>query len=216
MSSDSAIIPLSQMPQQTGIRTQKDDWTGIVDRTERRKLQNRLNQRAFRLRRQLKQQQHRQRAEIRDSVTHNPFSPNLNELQDRFRCIVGAPEMPQLMFQFESAASDSYRESSPNLDHLLSLPKINVQHAITDNIRSIGMTMEWTKKDDAISIFNAHVPGFSDLHIPFDLQPTEVQKRVPHHPWLDFFPSPTLRDNLIALQDRYLSGDHRGKRLAGK
>lgn len=153
------------------------------------------------LRRQLKQQQHRQRAEIRDSVTHNPLSPNLNELQDRFKCIVGAPEMPQLMFQFESAASDGYRESSPSLDHLLSLPKINVQRAITDNIRSIGMTMEWTKEDDAISIFNAHVPGFSDLHIPFDLQPTEVQKRVPHHPWLDFFPSPTLRDNLIALQD---------------
>jgi hypothetical protein len=50
MSSDSAIIPLSQMPQQTGIRAQKDDWTGIVDRTERRKLQNRLNQRAFRMR----------------------------------------------------------------------------------------------------------------------------------------------------------------------
>jgi hypothetical protein len=49
MSSESAIIPLGQMPQQAGIRTLKDDWTGIVDRKERRKLQNRLNQRAFRM-----------------------------------------------------------------------------------------------------------------------------------------------------------------------
>lgn len=49
MSSDPAIIPLGQMPQQTGIRAQKDDWTGIIDRTQRRKLQNRLNQRAFRM-----------------------------------------------------------------------------------------------------------------------------------------------------------------------
>lgn len=48
MSSESAIIPLGQMPQQAGIRNQKDDWTGIVDRTERRRLQNRLNQRAYR------------------------------------------------------------------------------------------------------------------------------------------------------------------------
>lgn len=49
MSFDWGVIPLGQMPQQAGIHTQKDDWTGIVDRTERRKLQNRLNQRAFRM-----------------------------------------------------------------------------------------------------------------------------------------------------------------------
>jgi hypothetical protein len=49
MSSESAIIPFAQMPQQAGIRNQKEDWTGIVDQKERRKLQNRLNQRAFRM-----------------------------------------------------------------------------------------------------------------------------------------------------------------------
>jgi hypothetical protein len=108
--------------------------------------------------------------------------------------------MPWLMLQLETAALNSYMKSSPNLDHLISLSKVNVQRAIIDNIRSIGMTIEWTKDDDAISIFNAEVPGFSHSHIPFDLRPTEVQKRVPHHPWLDFFPAPTLRDNLIALQ----------------
>lgn len=105
------------------------------------------------------------------------------------------------MLQLETAALNSYLESSPNLDHLISLSKVNVQRAIIDNIGAMGMTVEWTKDDAAISIFNAQVPGFSESHIPLDLQPTEVQKRVPHHPWLDFFPSPTLRDNLIALQD---------------
>jgi hypothetical protein len=105
------------------------------------------------------------------------------------------------MLQLETAALNSYLESSPNLDHLISLSKVNVQRAIIDNIGAIGMTIEWTKDDAAISIFNAQVPGFLESHIPLDLQPTEVQKRVPHYPWLDFFPSPTLRDNLIALQD---------------
>jgi hypothetical protein len=105
------------------------------------------------------------------------------------------------MAHFEIAASNSYRESSPNLDHLLSLPKINVQRAIIDNILSMGMTMQWTEEDDAVSIFNVQIPSFVYLHIPLDLRPTEVQRRVPHHPWLDFFPSPTLRDNLITLQD---------------
>ncbi|KAJ5389514.1 uncharacterized protein N7496_000582 [Penicillium cataractarum] len=188
MSSDPAIIPIGQMPQQTGIHAQKDDWTGIINRTERRKLQNRLNQRAFRLRRQLKRQQHQQNAEPTDLATEDSLYLAPSEFQNGFQCTLAPPEMPELMLQLETAASNSYRESSPNLDHLLSLPKINVQRAIIDNIRSTGMTIEWTKEDDAVSIFNLQIPGFSDIHIPLDLQPTEVQKRVPHHPWLDFFP----------------------------
>ncbi|OOQ88352.1 hypothetical protein PEBR_13574 [Penicillium brasilianum] len=201
MSSDPAIIPLGQMPQQAGIRAQKDDWTGIIDRTQRRKLQNRLNQRAFRLRRQFERQQHQQDTEPTDLVTRDSLYLGRSELQTGSKRTQCPPEMPELMLQLEAEASKSYSESSPNLDHLLSLPKINVQRAIIQNIHSTGMTMEWTKEDDAISIFNLQVPGFSDLHIPLDLLPTEVQKRVPHHPWLDFFPSPTLRDNLIVLQD---------------
>lgn len=45
-----AVIPLARMPQQATVQTQEEDWTGITDRTERRKLQNRLNQRALRMR----------------------------------------------------------------------------------------------------------------------------------------------------------------------
>lgn len=42
-------ITLASMSQQEGVWVPKDDWTGIVDRAERRKLQNRLNQRAYRM-----------------------------------------------------------------------------------------------------------------------------------------------------------------------
>lgn len=41
-------IPLAQMRQQAGIRLPEDDWTGVTDREARKKLQNRLNQRAHR------------------------------------------------------------------------------------------------------------------------------------------------------------------------
>lgn len=151
------------------------------------------------LRRQFERQQ--QDTEPTDLVTRDSLYLGPSELQTGSKRTQCPPEMPELMLQLEAEASKSYSESSPNLDHLLSLPKINVQRAIIQNIHSTGMTMEWTKEDDAISIFNLQVPGFSYLHIPLDLLPTEVQKRVPHHPWLDFFPSPTLRDNLIVLQD---------------
>ena len=36
------------MRQQAGNWAPEDDWTGVTDQKERRKLQNRLNQRAYR------------------------------------------------------------------------------------------------------------------------------------------------------------------------
>lgn len=41
-------ISVRRMPQQEGVQTPKDDWTGTTDRVQRRKLQNRLNQRSYR------------------------------------------------------------------------------------------------------------------------------------------------------------------------
>jgi hypothetical protein len=48
-SSEMQIIPLAKMPQQAGLRKARDDWIGIINRKERRKLQNRLNQRRYRV-----------------------------------------------------------------------------------------------------------------------------------------------------------------------
>jgi hypothetical protein len=45
---ESKVIALATMPQQAGVRTAEDDWTGVIDPKERRKLQNRLNQRRYR------------------------------------------------------------------------------------------------------------------------------------------------------------------------
>ena len=40
-------LSIELMPQQAGLRAIAEDWTGVTDRKERRKLQNRLNQRAW-------------------------------------------------------------------------------------------------------------------------------------------------------------------------
>lgn len=45
------IVPvrsgLAAMPQQLQVRCPRDDWTGVTSTAKRRKLQNRLNQRAY-------------------------------------------------------------------------------------------------------------------------------------------------------------------------
>ncbi|KAB8216496.1 hypothetical protein BDV33DRAFT_233517 [Aspergillus novoparasiticus] len=159
------MIPVALMPEQVGVRRPQDDWTGIIDRTERRKLQNRINQRSYPL----------------------PSTAILTDLWG-----VSMLARPTL---------ESYLKNSPNQDHLLSLPKFNIQCAIIDNTVAMGMTMEWMNDNDAVSIFNMQGPNISEAHTPASLRPTIVQRRIPHHPWLDFFPFPNMRDNLIAVQD---------------
>jgi hypothetical protein len=42
-------ITLAHMPQQAHVWRAEDDWTGVIDRKERRRLQNRQNQRKWRM-----------------------------------------------------------------------------------------------------------------------------------------------------------------------
>ena len=102
----------------------------------------------------------------------------------------------------ERLALQSYLRGSPSIDHLLNLSRLNIQRAIVDNTHAMGMTMQWMDSDDTLSIYNSNSSSVvTENHIPLSLRPTIIQRRIPHHPWLDFFPFPNLRDNLIAVQD---------------
>jgi hypothetical protein len=61
--------------------------------------------------------------------------------------------------------------------------------------------------EEAISPFNINGPCSADYNPPKSLEPTEVQKTVLHHPWLDIFPFPKFRDNVILAADAELLDD---------
>jgi hypothetical protein len=66
--------------------------------------------------------------------------------------------------------------------------------------------------DDAISPFNLvkspeESLSLGNAEMPPSLRPTKVQRTVPHHPWLDFFPLPKMRDNLIQAGDDWDDDD---------
>ncbi|KAJ9156322.1 hypothetical protein NKR23_g985 [Pleurostoma richardsiae] len=56
-------------------------------------------------------------------------------------------------------------------------------------------------QDEHISPFNEQGPrlgGAASLpSCPTSLQPTALQRTVRHHPWIDLFPIPQMRDNML-------------------
>ncbi|XP_077660398.1 bZIP transcription factor [Aspergillus fumigatus Af293] len=212
------MIPLASMPQQAGVRAPQDDWTGVIDPKERRKLQNRVNQRLYRLRKRVVPVEPHSETSIFappasvSSSTASTWDRSLREVysisataevQDKFACANAPPHALQFRQWFESAAYQSYLTGSPQRDHLISLCRLNVHRAINENITMIGMTPEWMRSDDAVSIFNLQQPSFALERIPPSLRPTPIQLQVPHHPWLDFFPFPRMRDLLILAGDAF-------------
>ncbi|OQE12740.1 hypothetical protein PENFLA_c064G07914 [Penicillium flavigenum] len=161
----------------------KDDWRLVTNPVERRRRQNRLNQREYRKRR-LHQTQ---------VVRRSPDVPETDELQ--------------ILENFTAAAYQSYSLGCPHSDHLLSLTKANVYRAFLSNLTLIGLVAEGICEADVLSPFNLFGAAQFITNIPPSLRPTTSQRSLLHHPWLDFFPHPRARDNLIRAQGTYNKHD---------
>lgn len=102
---------------------------------------------------------------------------------------------------------------APRPESLQMLIRLNLLNAIARNAIRMGFLVEGLCRDEYISPFNSYgpyLPGSTSALAPFcpaSLQPTALQRTVRHHPWLDLFPFPAFRDNILRVLDAGLFDD---------
>ncbi|KAF2137079.1 uncharacterized protein K452DRAFT_362116 [Aplosporella prunicola CBS 121167] len=185
----------------------EDDWSGLSDPARRRKIQNRLHQRAWRRRRaHHKLDQHQQ-----DATTSTTLTAATAERPGQHRtttCTLSASSALLMLSRFGARAYAAYLAGDPRTDLLLSLVQFNVLRALMQNNAALGFDLGWLACD-AESVFCASAtttttpPAQPAQPAPPHLRPTPLQLTTPHHPWIDLLPSPAMRNNILALGADY-------------
>jgi len=84
----------------------------------------------------------------------------------------------------------------PSDQKLLTLLHFNLVRALTQNVFVLSLNPD-TMNSDLESPFISFEPRLRIEALPKMLQPTELQKTIPHHPEIDVFPFPEWRDNML-------------------
>lgn len=216
------VVSLAPMTQLRDARCLEDDWTGLRDRAERRKRQNRLNVRAHR----------RRKATELHSTSGNPEGTvSLTSTgQSNARWMPEQSAKSASVTITTSAAAPGFRLSmaynadksfmSPvfafplSRDHLITIIELNVYRASLTNVYILGAYSLLCNPPCGYAVNNAEPPLFPwagyqpSGNIPDSLRPTPLQQSTPHEVWIDLLPSPRMRDNaIVAVADGRLRNE---------
>lgn len=196
------------MSQLRDARCPEDDWTGLRDRAERRKRQNRLNVRAHRRRkaadlhnthiqsRALVPLTSTGQADVRQSTGQSRYSASVTITTLKSNSEFSLPEAYNVdghpVFRFPLSR-----------DHLIPIIELNVYRASLTNIYILGAYSLLCNQACGYAVNSSEPPLFPwsgyqpSGNIPDSLRPTPLQRSTPHEVWIDLLPSPRMRDNAI-------------------
>ncbi|KAI8689482.1 hypothetical protein NCS56_00211700 [Fusarium sp. Ph1] len=191
----------------------EDDWSGISDTKERRRVQNRRNQRILRLRR--RRELNHDGGDDAEGEHHipapeSPNSPGHWRYEDssiravtvaikKLDILDAGPEHDWMILQrFEAFAQQLYIIHSPQLTILPILSQFNFIRALLANMDTLDLSSK-QMGHNALSLFNSpdNHRHRASTRIPDGLRPTDLQSTTLHHPWIDLLPIPEMRDNLF-------------------
>ncbi|EPE29988.1 hypothetical protein GLAREA_01148 [Glarea lozoyensis ATCC 20868] len=195
---DGLQIILQTMRHQSDVQKAGEDWAGVTRTDQRRMLQNRLNQRAYRRKRREKNCSE----SILAASTCTTTPPE--ELQSEQNAEYRVATQLQLVQQITSQAYEEYLGHNIRPERLISVLQLNVFDALTGNAAALGLGMLWLVCD-AVSPLGQY--GFclaehsssQTAMCPKSLIPTASQTSAHHHPWVDVLPWPELRDKILLL-----------------
>ncbi|KAF4993601.1 hypothetical protein FGRMN_6319 [Fusarium graminum] len=191
-------IQLTLMPQLAEAISVRDDWTGTKDAAARRRAQTRLNMRAHRKRKA----QEKKTEALGETVIKAEPVIECWDIKQESMATIPASRAKQLYSKRNSVLLDRARNSKFNIafplcpDHLITLLQYNALRALAAN-RTLISGILTTPLDCDVEVFHVVPYPTNPENVPAALLPTILQQTVPHGDWVDMFPSPEGRDNLI-------------------
>ncbi|CAG7956391.1 unnamed protein product [Penicillium salamii] len=187
-----------------------------LDSVARRKLQNRLNQRARRKRKALeaenKNVSNKKWVVYTDESIVKPFTPpvqkpsqsnpyvtDISQQKDcKSICGIDTAGHDALSIEVYMRALYQLQNPTPTPGPSFRVTQYNLLIATFTNAKLMGLTFDLLTEDLA-SQFN--LVGQSSLHLPPSLWPSKSQRKIIHHPWIDLIPILSLRESILSRID---------------
>ena len=179
------------------VMTANENWRGKNDPAERRRIQNRLNQRAFRQRQRAGESPKQYKPRCMSSASQQDDSSDDDDDDDDDS--ESGSSVPSSSAEgrasSETAGSPSNRVRDPAgrvWDELAQLINRNFMAATVTNAQHLGLDLGALQAGTPV-----RTPRITNRQVPAALTPVEVQYQVPHDPLIDTIPHARLRFNIL-------------------
>lgn len=180
------------------VMTANENWRGKNDPAERRRIQNRLNQRAFRERQRAGESPKQYKPRSMSSASQQDDSDDSDDEADSPQSGNSSNQTSSAKGRATSESSGEPSSSSSNTragrvwDELAQLINRNFMAATVTNANHLGIDPGALQAGTAV-----RTPRTSDRQIPATLTPIDAQYQFPHDPIIDTIPHARLRYNIL-------------------